>query len=52
MVSFGLAQFIRSAGNSEAIEEGKKKMLYGVIGLFVIVSVWGLVGILRETFGI
>ena len=49
---FGLAQFIRSAGNSEAIEEGKKKMLYGVVGLFVIVSIWGLVGILKNTFEI
>ena len=49
---FGLAQFIRSAGNSEAIEEGKKKMLYGVVGLFVIVSIWGLVGILKDTFGV
>lgn len=49
---FGLAQFIRSAGNSEAVEEGKKKMLYGVIGLFVIVAIWGLVGVLRNTFGI
>jgi len=49
---WGVANFIRSAGNPEAIEEGKKKMLYGILGLFVIVGVWGLIGILRNTFGV
>jgi hypothetical protein len=31
---------------------GRTIMLYGVIVLFVMVSVWGLVNILRATFGI
>lgn len=49
---FGLAEFIRSAGDTKALEEGRNKMLYGVIGLFVIFSIWALVGVLRKTFGI
>ena len=32
--------------------KGQQTMLYGIIGLFVIVSVWGLVAILNNTFEI
>lgn len=35
-------------------EEGRKKagpaILWGIVGLFVILSIWGLVAILRNTF--
>ena len=51
---WGLAMFIFSAG---AGDEGKRAearsiMIYGVIALFVMVSVWGLVGFLGNTVGI
>lgn len=32
--------------------EGQKIMLWGVIGLFVMISVWGLVSILTSTVGL
>src|ERR1700679_2310000 len=35
--------FILGAGNDEAKEKGKSLMLWGLIGFFVMVSVWGLV---------
>jgi hypothetical protein len=31
--------------------KGKNLMLYGLVGFFVMVSVWGLVNILTGTFG-
>lgn len=34
------------AGNEESRAEGQRIMLWGVIGLFVMVSVWGLVNLL------
>ncbi len=33
-------------------KKGKEFMLWGIIALFAIVSVWGLVGILGKTFGV
>ena len=48
----GLFIFIFNAGNEDKIEDGKKLMFWGGIALFVMFSVWGLVGILRNTFGI
>lgn len=38
--------FILGANDSEVKEKGKNLMLYGLIGFFVMVSVWGLVNIL------
>ena len=42
--------FILSGGDKEKREEGQKLMLYGIIGFFVMVAVWGLVNILLSTF--
>lgn len=41
--------FILGANNDEAKGKGKNLMLYGLIGFFVMVSVWGLVNILTGT---
>jgi NADH:ubiquinone oxidoreductase subunit 2 (subunit N) len=38
--------FIFGGHNDEARESGKKLMLYGILGFFVMVSIWGLVNIL------
>ncbi|HEY4518455.1 MAG TPA: pilin [Candidatus Paceibacterota bacterium] len=48
---WGLVQFITSAGG-EKHEEGKTKMWWGIIALFVIVSIWGIVGYIGQVFGI
>ena len=33
-------------------ESGRQRVIYGIIGIFVMVSVWGFVNILQNTFGI
>jgi uncharacterized membrane protein len=40
---WGLAQFILASGDEDARKEGRSKMIWGVIALFVMTSVWGLV---------
>jgi hypothetical protein len=40
------------ADDEEAKSKGKERILYGIIGLAIIVSVWGLVQILVTTFGL
>ncbi len=47
---WGLVKYIQSAGDPEKASEGKSIMIYGIIALFVMASVWGLVGILQNTF--
>jgi hypothetical protein len=49
---WGLVQFIANAGDDDKRKEGKQHMIWGIVGLFVMVSVWGLVGFLGSVIGI
>ncbi len=49
---YGVAKYVMAAGDEDAQTAGRSVMIYGIIGLFVIVAVWGLVGLLGTTFGI
>lgn len=42
--------FILGANSEEVKERGKNLMLYGLIGFFVMLSIWGLVNLLLGTF--
>ncbi len=48
---WGVVQYV-IAGDEEAKTAGRDKMIYGIIGLVVIVGLWGLVGIVSRTFGL
>lgn len=47
---WGVAQFIFKADNQASREEGRQKMVWGVVALFVMISVWGIVYLLGLTF--
>jgi hypothetical protein len=47
---WGLVQYIFKAGDEKARGEGKQIMFWGVIALFVMVSVWGIIGVLQSSF--
>lgn len=49
---WGLVQFIMAGGDDTAKDKGKSHMVWGVIALFVMVAVWGLVGLLGDVTGI
>jgi hypothetical protein len=50
---FGVFQyFIMGRGSEEAAASGRALMVWGLIGFFVMVSVWGLVNILLGTFNL
>ena len=47
---WGVFQFIMAGDNEEKKKVGKERMIWGIIALFVMVAVWGLVNILINTF--
>lgn len=47
----GIIQYVLGKSD-DAKTEGRSRMIYGLIGLMVIVSIWGLIAILQRTFGI
>lgn len=48
---YGVAKFIRSAGSEKDLKDSKNILIWGVIGLFVLVSVWGIITFIRSEFG-
>lgn len=48
----GVIKYIAKADEAAQREEGRRFMIYGIVALFVMVSIWGLVGILQGTFGL
>ncbi len=49
---WGIAKFIRAAGDEEEIKAGKRLMIWGVVALFVMVSVGGLIMFLQNQLGV
>ncbi len=50
---WGVVKYIRKgAGSEEAAKEGKRVMVLGIIGLFVAVSVWGIVSFIQTELNI
>ena len=49
---WGVVKYIKNSGDEKTREEAKYYMLYGVVGLFVMVSVWGLVRFLIVSIGL
>jgi len=46
---WGLAKFIfRAGGDEKAVEEGKKIMKWGLIALFIMISVWGIISFIQS----
>ena len=43
--------FIAGGANEEKRDQGKQLAIWGIVGSFVMVSVWGLVNVLVGTFG-
>ena len=48
---WGVVQYIMT-GDEAKKKEGRTKMIYGIIGLVVIITMWGIVGLITNTFGV
>lgn len=49
---WGLVEFIAKAGNDDARSTGRRNMIWGIIGMFIMIGVYGLIKLLLATFGI
>lgn len=46
---WGVFQYVVAGGEEDRIVAAKNTIMWGLLGLFVMLSVWGLVGILTQT---
>lgn len=49
---YGLAKFILDSGNEEAKVQGKNIMINGIMALFIMVTLYGIINLLGDFFGI
>lgn len=49
---WGAAQFILNAGSEEGRTKGKQALLWGLIGLFLMTAVFGILRVVTATFGV
>jgi hypothetical protein len=50
---FGIARaYIFSGGDPERVKQGHQLLLWGIIAFVVMVSIWGLVNVVANTFGL
>jgi len=47
---WGIVKFISAAGDEKKIEDGKKFLVWGVIGLFIMFSIWGILQFFSDSF--
>lgn len=44
---FGVLQYIMNSDNEDGIARAKKYMMWGLIGLFIMVSAWGIINLIE-----
>lgn len=49
---WGLIKYLLHDGSSEDAHKGVYQMIWGIVAIFVMVSIWGLVALLQRTFGV
>ena len=47
---YGVISYVIAGGDEEKAAKARSTIIYGVIGLFVIIAMWGLANILKNTF--
>lgn len=58
LIAFAVVWFIWNvikytmSSDEEGKEKAKMQMIWGIVSIAVIISIWGLVGILQSTFGL
>lgn len=49
---WGLMEFLSNSESEEVRTKGRQHMLWGVIGMFIMISVFGIMNLLINTFGL
>lgn len=50
MILVGVVNYVRQAGNEEKVKEARGFIVWGIVFLFVMLSVWGIVNVLTGSF--
>ena len=48
---YGLVEMIQGADNEDARKKGQQHMIWGIVGLFIMVAVFGIINVIISTIG-
>lgn len=48
---YGIFKFVMNSGEDKAREEGKKSIVWGLVGMLIMVSVFGIIRFVLNSFG-
>lgn len=48
---WGLLEFLWNGANPQKHEAGKQHMIWGIVGMFIMVAFWGIIMLIVNTFG-
>ena len=46
---YGVFEFIKNSSSEEGVSTGGRHIMWGIIGLFIMVSAWGIIGLICNT---
>lgn len=46
---WGIIEYIKGAGSSDSREQGTRHIIWGLVGLFIMVSVYGIITLFKNT---
>lgn len=49
---YGVAKFLMNQEDEESRTSGKKHMLWGIVGIFIMMAVWGIMNLVIATLNI
>ncbi len=49
---WGVTKFIWHADDEKAVQEGKMYLVWGMVGIFVIIALWGIIGFIQTNLGL
>jgi len=52
MFFWGFIEFLWELKDGKVTEDGKNHMVYGLVGMLIMVSVYGIISLVMNTFGI
>jgi hypothetical protein len=50
--AFGVFTYIRKSGDSTSRAEGANHILWSTVGIFIMISVWGIIAVLQRSLGL
>ena len=52
MFLWGASKLILKGGDADGLKEGKQSLIWGIVGMFIMASVFGILTVVLNTFGV